>query len=252
MVAVKEPTSNHDFVKDPIRLRVENGWLYATHTTLGADDGMGIALAIAAALDKNVKHGPLELLLTSDEEIGLIGASALKKCLEAKYLLNLDSEDLGEICISCAGGFRITFEKEMQREEIPKDYHYYDIKISGYLGGHSGVEINQYRGSAIKQLARVLKGIQSEIKIIEIKGGQAHNAIPAVAQVRIAAKQNLSEKVQQIFKAIHEPYAPKEKDAKIELTEVTPASPLKSFSNENTKNLINFLLNTLYGPLRFS
>lgn len=171
MVAVKEPTSHHDFVKDPIRLRVENGWLYGTQTTLGADDGMGIALAIAAALDKNVKHGPLELLLTSDEEIGLIGASALKKCLEAKYLLNLDSEDLGEICISCAGGFRITFEKTMHREEIPKDFQYFDLKISGYLGGHSGVEINQYRGSAIKQLARVMKGIESEIKVIEIKGG---------------------------------------------------------------------------------
>lgn len=95
--------------------------MLGTDTTLGADDGIGLALAMAAVEDSSVKHGPIELLFTSDEEIGLIGAAALKKCLSSKYLINIDSEDFGEICVSCAGGFRVTHEKQFAYKIVDDD-----------------------------------------------------------------------------------------------------------------------------------
>lgn len=144
---------------------------------------MGVAIACALVEDKSIKHGPIEILLTSDEEIGLIGASGLKTCLKSKYLLNLDTEDFGDICVSCAGGFRVTFDKEFVMQQVPEGYHAFTIKMGGYLGGHSGVEINQYRASAIKQMARLLKNIPADFRICSIKGGQAHNAIPAICEV---------------------------------------------------------------------
>lgn len=115
MVCVKSPESAHDFKKDPLVLRIENGWLMATNTTLGADDGIGLALAMAAVQDDKIQHGPIELLFTSDEEVGLLGAAALKKCLKSKYLINIDSEDFGDICVSCAGGFTVNATRVFQK-----------------------------------------------------------------------------------------------------------------------------------------
>lgn len=153
MVCVKKPESTHDFKTDPLKLRIVDGWLYATDTTLGADNGMGVALAMVAACDPNIKHGPLELLFTSDEEIGLIGASGMKTCLKSKFLLNLDSEEFGEICVSCAGGFRITYDKKFSKTllgcEQCNNGKTVKLTIDNYLGGHSGVEINLFRANAV-------------------------------------------------------------------------------------------------------
>ena len=121
----------------------------ATQTTLGADDGMGVAMAQMAAID-TFAHGPLELLFTSDEEIGLVGAQALGKCLESKYLVNLDSEDFGDICVSCAGGFRADISRKFAFEALPAGFETVQLDISGYLGGHSGCEIHKFRANAIK------------------------------------------------------------------------------------------------------
>lgn len=192
----------------------EDGWLKAKDTTLGADDGMGVAIALGM-IEYEAPHGPLELLFTSDEEIGLIGASALKKCLEAKYLINLDSEDFGEICVSCAGGFRVSFEKIYPQIEANKEG--YLLKISSYLGGHSGVEINQYRANALKQMAKLLK--QFNVQISSINGGSAHNAIPSACDAVIVGEFNEA-KAQQLFKEITEVYLPHEAKATLEVVKV--------------------------------
>lgn len=191
MVAVKTPESKHNFDTDPIQLRIVNEWLMATQTTLGADDGMGICLGLAA-LQEKIEHGMLELLLTSDEEIGLIGASQLKQCLKSKYLLNLDSEQFGEICVSCAGGFRVTLEKEFARTKLEAERMGIQVEIKGYLGGHSGCDIHLYRASAIKQMARVLAQIPecAGMRLTSIEGGTAHNAIPANCTAVISVAPN--------------------------------------------------------------
>ncbi|CAL6031823.1 Aminoacyl-histidine_dipeptidase [Hexamita inflata] len=260
MVCVKSPEVVHDFHKDPLKLRIEDGWLKATGTTLGADNGVGIAMGMAAALDKNLKHGPIELLFTSDEEIGLIGASALKTCLKSKYLLNLDSEDFGDITISCAGGFRVTFEKEFQRSALEEAYKVYEVHVHGYLGGHSGVEINLHRANAIKQLAKVINQFpaKAEARIISMVGGTAHNAIPAFCKATFALKTcsgcacqagcNPENKIKDLFALIHEAF--KSEKASIDVKQIETKE--QAFSAADSKNIINTLINMPHGPLRVS
>lgn len=230
---MKKPTSSHNFLKDPIIVRLENGWMYGTDTTLGADNGMGIALGMAMAEDSNLVHGPLELLFTSDEEIGLVGASKLEKCLNSKYLINADSEDFGEICVSCAGGCRVTLEKKYETSNVDSGRFNAKITICDYLGGHSGVEINLYRANAIKQLAKVLATLP-DVRIVSIDGGLAHNAIPAFCSAVVSvcgACGNAEEKIKKAFEEVHEAFKPKEGKARIEIekTDVT-----KAFSHTDT------------------
>lgn len=137
---------------------------------------------------------------------------------------------------------------------VPEGATIYDLKISGYLGGHSGVEINQYRASAIKQMARVLRQVGKMARIISIKGGQAHNAIPAIAEAKLAVfgcQDCLEKKVQEIFQQVHQAFSMKEKAAKIELVKVD-AKVEKSFSDADTAKIVAFLLNAPHGPVRFS
>lgn len=254
MVAVKTPECAHDFEKDPISFRIVDGkWLMACDTTLGADDGMGVALAMAIATDKTIKHGPIELLFTSDEEIGLIGASGLKKCLKSKYLLNLDSEDFGDICVSCAGGFRITFEKTFARSAIGADEKVIEVYVHGYLGGHSGAEIQCYRANAIHQLAKVLKQVPAEkkLRLVSISGGIAHNAIPSAAKAVIAFQGECPcEQMKHEFARVNECYHSAEPNAVIEFKEL--ADQKEAWSVEDSANIVDFLLNTPHGPQRFS
>ena len=156
MVCEKNSDKIFDFDNDPIETVISDGWVKANGTTLGADCGIGIAAQLAVLTSKKIKHGPIECLITVDEETGLTGAFALKPgFLSGKILLNLDSEDEGEIFIGCAGGIDTLATFTYQKEEIPEGSAAFIIRISGLQGGHSGDDIHKNRGNANKILTRL-------------------------------------------------------------------------------------------------
>lgn len=195
MVCVKDDASDHDFTKDPLQTFIENGWLKAKHTTLGADNGIAIAMAMAISEEKDLDRPPLELLFTVDEERGLTGANFLKaNTLKGKILLNLDSEEEGEFTIGCAGGKDTHIQLPLNFVSCDHCKHII-IRISGLIGGHSGMEINQQRANAIQIASRLLNRINrvEAIRIVDIKSGLAHNAIPRDAYVKISLRPEFSE-----------------------------------------------------------
>lgn len=188
MVCEKNSDTFHDFDNDPIIPRVEGEWVKATGTTLGADDGIGIATQLAILEATDIEHGPLEMLFTIDEETGLTGAKGLKPgFLNGKVLLNLDSEDEGELFIGCAGGQDTKLFMSYSRVAVNFDFTGYQVRVSGLQGGHSGDDINKGRGNAIKILNRLLWSTSHlfEIRISEIDGGNLRNAIAREAYANI-------------------------------------------------------------------
>ena len=181
MVCEKTAESTHDFSKDPIRFVFDGDWLKADKTTLGADNGIALAMAMTLALDKDAAHPPLELLFTVDEETGLTGANALQgDFIEGKILLNIDSEDEGVFTVGCAGGRDTHISLALQYEDPPAGFVMARLKASGMTGGHSGVNINEERANAVRVLVRAILQLQNQtdLRIADIAGGTAHNAIP--------------------------------------------------------------------------
>jgi len=180
MVCEKNKDTVHDFMKDPIELVRKGDVLMANGTTLGADNGIAVAANLAIMEDRSIEHGPLEFLFTVDEETGLTGASNLSPdFLESRILLNLDSEEEGELFVGCAGGKDTIGTWKVNFDNAPAKFVAVQIKVSGLRGGHSGLEIDKGRGNAIKLMNRVLRalnGIGARLSIIE--GGNKHNAIP--------------------------------------------------------------------------
>lgn len=175
---------NFDFNTQPIRTIIDGEWLRADGTTLGADNGIGMAASLAALIDKDLVHGPLEALFTVDEETGLTGANNLGEgMIEGSILLNLDSEDDAEIFVGCAGGVDTTCTFNYKRSFAPTDFHFFRLEISGGLGGHSGGDIHLGRANANKLLARFLYtlSLEHEVSLAEIDGGNLRNAIPRAA-----------------------------------------------------------------------
>jgi len=180
MVCEKEETSDHDFSKDPIKLKVEGDFITADGTTLGADDGIAVAMCLALLESKDIPHPPLEVLITTNEESGMDGAKGLDpNNINGKILINIDSEEEGIALVSCAGGERdlVTIPVEWEPSEGLEAYY---IKTVGLLGGHSGMEINKGRGNANRIIARVLSHVKSQchMKLARIEGGSKANAIP--------------------------------------------------------------------------
>jgi len=164
MVCEKNSDKVHDFEKDPIDTFIKDGWVYAKGTTLGADDGIGIAAQLAILSADDIKHGPIECLFTIDEETGLTGAFGLKpNFLQSEILLNLDSEDEGQLFIGCAGGQDTLAWLPFDKEDIPEGYTAHKIMVSGLKGGHSGDEINKGLGNANKMLNRFLWESREEL-----------------------------------------------------------------------------------------
>ena len=181
MVCEKNSDVEFDFEHDAIRTRIEDGWVKAEGTTLGADCGIGMAAALAVLLDEEVAHGPIEALFTVDEETGLTGAFELGEgMLTGKYLINLDSEDEGELFIGCAGGIDTIATFHCEMEPAPKNYAFYRVDVSNLLGGHSGDDIDKGRVNSVKTLARLMwDGMQScELRLSYFSGGNLRNAIP--------------------------------------------------------------------------
>ena len=197
MVAEKTPESKHDFLNDPIETVVDGDWVRTNGTTLGADNGMGCAAAMAALIDPDLVHGPLEALFTVDEEQGLIGANGLEKgFVTGRTLLNLDSEEMGSLVIGCAGGKVTECRLPLKYAEAPAG-KYYEISISGLKGGHSGMEINLGRANANQQLARFLweADRKTPLELVSFEGGGLANAIPRDAKAVVCVAESDEKKL---------------------------------------------------------
>ena len=187
MVCEQNEGTGHDFTRDPIQLVRDGDLIRAAGTTLGADNGIGVCAALAVLARKDLQHGPVEVLITIDEETGLTGASNVRAgWLKAKYLLNLDSEEEGILTIGCAGGVDSVATRKLALEPAPAGTRPYRIKLSGLKGGHSGIDINAGRGNAIRILAQVLAALEAEngcsgFRLAAVKGGNKRNAIPREA-----------------------------------------------------------------------
>jgi len=207
MVCEKTPGSDHDFQRDPIKHITDGDWLTADRTTLGADNGIALAIAMVAATDENLVHPPMELLFTVDEETGLTGANAIEPgWLEGKILLNLDSEDEGVFTVGCAGGKDTKISMKLDYEEAPENMKAYKVSVGGLQGGHSGVDINQPKGNANIIIARLISEIfdNFDIRLASIKGGSAHNAIPRDAEALLYSDSypgEVAAKIEKVFKS---------------------------------------------------
>ena len=198
MVCEKNSDSTHDFLNDPIETYIDGEWLKAKGTTLGADNGIGMAAQLAVLAANDIQHGPLECLFTVDEETGLTGAFALKEgFMDGDILINLDSEDEGELFIGCAGGANTVAQFAYTEIDAPQDYFFFHVAIKGLTGGHSGDDISKNRANANKLLNRFLSQISAkyDMYLCEIDGGNLHNAIPREARALCAVPMKHKEDV---------------------------------------------------------
>ncbi|HFL2582643.1 TPA: aminoacyl-histidine dipeptidase [Clostridioides difficile] len=187
MVCEKEKNVEHDFLKDPIKLRIDGDMIYATGTTLGADNGIAVAMGMAILEDNTLEHPALEVLVTVNEEDGMNGADALDPSLiKGQYILNMDSEEEGYLLVSCAGGKTCVVSLPVEYKEVKGDKQGLLVEVTGLLGGHSGMEIVLQRANANKAIARVLSVLDVDYELASVDGGTKHNAIPREAKCVIA------------------------------------------------------------------
>ena len=246
MVCEKNKGTEHDFEKDPLKLRIDGDKIFATGTTLGADNGIAVAYGMAV-LAGNYEHPAIELLVTTDEEVGMSGAIALDgKNIKGKILLNIDSEEEGEFLVSCAGGARNTINLAINWEKASEEKVAYELSVKGLRGGHSGMEINKARGNSNKLMGRVLNELSGKIEfqIGLLNGGSKNNAIPREADALIV----ISEKDEVILKEV---VLKVEGELKAELrvqdsnvalvVEKQEVMPIDVFTKETTKKAIQLL-----------
>jgi len=210
MVCEKNEGTQHDFDKDPIKPYIDNNWVKAKGTTLGADDGIGIAAQMAVLTSKDLEHGPIECLFTVDEETGLTGAFALQPgFFDGKILINLDSEDEGELFIGCAGGVDTLANFDFDKENIPENHVAVKLSVTGLNGGHSGDEIDKGLGNSIKIMNRFLWNAfdHFDIRLGNFDGGKARNAIPREAFAHITVHKEDKAELVELFNE----YVPKVK-----------------------------------------
>ncbi len=260
MVCEKNKDKVHDFSKDGIQLIKEGEWVRANGTTLGADNGIGVAAQLAIAKDDELLHGPLELLFTVDEETGLTGVNSLSPdFISGRILLNLDTEEDGAFYIGCSGGIDTEGYFKIEFEEIKKDYIPYKIFVNGCKGGHSGVDISEGRANAIKLLAYLLSNLEEfDFQLGFIQGGSKRNAIPREAEAIIFIDEKNEALVRELIneQAIETSLEFTKNDAEIKYTfEKIPLTELKiknAFKSELTKRVINTLTALPHGVIAMS
>ncbi len=258
MVGEKNSDIDHDFDKDPIQIEVVGDWLTAKGTTLGADNGIGVAAGMAAATDSEVTHGPLELLMTVDEETGLTGAGQLAPgMLEGKILLNLDSEELGAVFIGCSGGGDSNITLPLEWTDVPADTIAVRVSLAGLRGGHSGLDIHEQRGNAIKALTRVLWEADRKLSLslISINGGNKRNAIPreveAVVVIGASDMDGFRAHVAELESTLADELGGKAPELRIEIAE-TGEAPARVMSADTKRKLLNMLMTIPHGVVTMS
>ncbi len=258
MVCEKNSDVQHDFDKDPIQAHIVDGWVKAKGTTLGADDGIGVATQLAILAADDLQHGPIECLFTVDEETGLTGAFELdKNLLKGRILLNLDSEDEGELFIGCAGGQDTVITFPFEKQNIPSDHHLYKITVSGLKGGHSGDDIHRGLGNANKMINRILwqASKDHDLKLAFIEAGNLRNAIAreAVAEVAVPGKHadDFVNTAEELFLDIKNEFSIIEPDLQL-LCQQSDASCKEVVSWEAQKKLLNSLYACPHGVLAMS
>ena len=233
MVPQKNADKVHDFEKDPITTVVDGDWVRADGTTLGADNGLGVAVALSVLESKTLRHGPVEVLVTVDEETGMTGANALKPgVLKGDILINLDSETEGELYVGCAGGLDATASLKYEMKPAPAGYKAYRISAKGMKGGHSGMDIILYRANANKVLVRALVPLLREngVKLVSVDGGNMRNAIPREAFADVLVPEDMVSAaesfVASVRKDVKNEYAATDPDAELlmEPLDSAPAS----------------------------
>lgn len=231
MVCEKNKDKDFDFENDAIETYVDGEWLKANGTTLGADDGIGVAMQMAILKSNDIEHGPIECVFTRDEETGLTGAMGMKSdFMTGDYLINLDSEDEGQIFVSCAGGVRTTATYPFPTEDMPEGYFTFRVGVKGLTGGHSGDDINKKRGNANKILVRFLNQEMEkmDLRVVDIQSGGLHNAIPREGYAICAVPMNMKEQVRvdlNVFTAeVEEELAVTEKGILLSLDSCEPAA----------------------------
>lgn len=229
MVCEKNKDTQHNFETDPIETYVDGEWLKAKGTTLGADNGIGIATQLAVLASQDIEHGPIQCLFTVDEETGLTGAFALKEgFMNGDILINLDSEDEGELFIGCAGGAGTTAQFPCPMTAAPEGYFFFRVAVKGLTGGHSGDDINKNRANANKLLNRFLVQLMEkyDLRLCEIDGGNLHNAIPreahAVCAVPMKDKESVRVDLNVYLSEVENEFAVTEPNLVMELESESP------------------------------
>ena len=254
MVCEKNSDVVHDFAKDPIQAEIKGDWVQARGTTLGADNGIGVAACLAVMEDHSLVHGPLEFLFTVDEETGLTGANKIQKgLLKGTRLINLDSEEEGTFTIGCAGGADSEIAFPVSRKKTASK-NVFRLKVSGLRGGHSGLDINQGRANAIKLVARMLREAQDTVRfeLIGVEGGNKRNAIPREAWAYLACapaqQKALSAAFKKSFDRIRIEYKSVETEAKYSFE---PSGDNKAFAltADCQRALLNYLLAIPHGVI---
>ncbi|RRD94782.1 aminoacyl-histidine dipeptidase [Clostridiales bacterium COT073_COT-073] len=250
MVCVKEPDSSHDFLKDPIELLVDGDLLTANQTTLGADNGIAVAMGLALLDSSDIPHPHLEVVITTNEEVNMNGALHFDtSLLKGKYFINVDSEEEGEITIGCAGGLKAMLEIPYQRKALKPNKKVKELIVKGLKGGHSGAEIHTNRGNSHKLMGRLLSALHKEIKIdlIEISGGIKDNVIPSHTTAVIAVDPEEEAKFNQICQKQEKEWKNElsVSDPKVQLTIVDKLNADVQKINKRSANKLIFLLNTL-------
>jgi dipeptidase D len=256
MVPQKNSDKVHDFEKDPIEAYIDGEWLTANGTTLGADNGMGVAAAMAVLEAKDLEHPMVEALFTIDEETGMTGANELKPgFLKGDILINMDSEDEGELYVGCAGGIDVNISHRFNMEANPFNKSF-KVHVKGLKGGHSGMDINIGRANANKLLFRALReaGLVAELRIAEISGGDLRNAIPreaiAIVSVDDEKAEEFTKSIQKSLAIFKDEY--KDAEPEMDINIVMKDNISKVMTKEDTNALILAVIETVHGVVKMS
>lgn len=245
MVCEKNGDTEFDFDKDPLNIKIDGEYITAEGTTLGADNGIAVAYAMAVLDDKSLQHPALEVVITTDEETGMTGADFIDASdLKGKYFINVDSESEGTFIVGCAGGTKVTLPVPISREEVTGTVMH--IGVRGLKGGHSGEDINKNRGNANKLMNRLVRRLQEEVSLqfVSITGGAKDNAIPREADVKMVIDEKDIDQVKAIVadfeKVLQEEHATSEPSLSLECS-VLGSETVKAMTLDSTKAVMNCL-----------
>lgn len=248
MVCEKNKDTQHDFTKDPIKLRVDGDMIYATGTTLGADNGIAVAMGLAVLASDNLKHPALEVLITSDEEAGMTGAMALDgSLLKGEYILNLDSEEEGFLLVSCAGGVTALSELNIEKKPVAADKQALSIDVKGLLGGHSGMDIIKQRANSNVLIGRILNSLCVKFDLAKIDGGSKNNAIPRESEAIIVVDksdvENTKQCIEKMAATLKNEFSTSDPGLIVECVETTVDSTFDCDSTARVIKMLNLIPN---------